>query len=91
MKQSVDVYIDELVLHGFSPSDKYRIGEAVQAELQRLFAEGGAPGGLLNGGSNPSIDAGSFRYSGNRNAVVVGKQIAHSIFASLSPSPGIKQ
>ncbi len=38
------IEIDELVLHGFPPGDRYRIGEAVQAELARILGERGLPG-----------------------------------------------
>ncbi|MFC5742698.1 hypothetical protein [Dyella tabacisoli] len=33
------VHIDELVLHGFDAGHRHGIGDAVQAELQRRFAE----------------------------------------------------
>ena len=36
---NLNLHIEELVLHGFAPGDRYRIGEAVQQELTRLFAE----------------------------------------------------
>ena len=37
--KSVLLSIDELVLHGFSPGDRHRIGAAVRGELARLLAE----------------------------------------------------
>ena len=37
--RSIDVHIDELVLHGFEPTDAEGIGEAVRSELTRLFTE----------------------------------------------------
>jgi len=36
---SVEIYIDELVLEGFNPADRYKISEAITAELTRLFEE----------------------------------------------------
>ena len=44
---NVSVHIEELVLHGVAPGDRQRAGEALQAELARLFAEEGAPPALL--------------------------------------------
>jgi hypothetical protein len=35
------VHVGELVLHGFSPHDRYAIGDGVQAELARALAAGG--------------------------------------------------
>jgi len=34
----IELIIDELVLHGFAPGERYAIGEAVQAHLESLFA-----------------------------------------------------
>jgi hypothetical protein len=34
---SVIIEIDELILEGFAPSEKYRIADAVQQELARLL------------------------------------------------------
>ena len=39
---NIVIEIDELVLHGFPPADRNRIGEAVQAELQRASSASGA-------------------------------------------------
>jgi hypothetical protein len=36
---TLHVHIDELVLHGFDAASRHGIGDAVQAELQRRFAE----------------------------------------------------
>ena len=44
----IELHIEELVLHGFAPGDRHPIGDAVEHELIRLFAEQGLPS-LLNG------------------------------------------
>ena len=36
---NVELHIEQLVLHGFDPRDRRAIGEAVQRELARLFAQ----------------------------------------------------
>lgn len=38
---NVELHIEQLVLHGFAPSDRYRIGAAIQQELARLLAQQG--------------------------------------------------
>lgn len=88
MKRSLEIHIDELVLHGFSPFDKFRIGNAVQVELERLFAEGRIPDHFLNGGRTPLIKANSFQFSKTHNGALIGKQVANTIYTSLFPSPG---
>ena len=37
----IELNIDELVLEGFAPSERYQIGEAVQIELVRILTEQG--------------------------------------------------
>ena len=46
---NIELHIEELVLHGFAPKDRYTIGEAVQRELSRLFAEQGVHSSLSRG------------------------------------------
>ena len=48
--KNIELHIEELVLHGFSPGDRYRIGEAVEQELTRLLADRGVPQSLAEGG-----------------------------------------
>ena len=40
---NIELHIEELVLNGFGPVDRYRIGVAVEVELARLFAEQSVP------------------------------------------------
>ena len=46
---NIELHIEELVLHGFEPGDRHRIGEAIERELARLFAEQGTPPSLAQG------------------------------------------
>src|SRR5947207_653199 len=55
------VHIEELVLHGFAPGDRYDLGEAVQQELTRLFARQGAPPRLAGRVETDRVDGGSIR------------------------------
>jgi len=48
--KNIELHIEELVLHGLSPGDRYRIGEAVEQELTRLLADQGVPESLERGG-----------------------------------------
>lgn len=77
----VEVSIDELVLEGFAPSDKYRIGEMVTRELERLFLQ--APNSpAMNESSREVVDAGTFPMRSTRGEVI-GTQIAQTVFASF--------
>ena len=82
---NIELHIEELVLHGFQPGDRQRIGLAVQQELTRLFTEQGLPPGLSSGGAVPSLDAGSFNHAPNAKPAAVGQQIANSVYTGLQP------
>ena len=80
---NVELHIEELMLHGFAPGDRHRIGEAVERELQRLLAEQGAPD-LLNGSVElERIDAGSFNLDENAKSATIGAQVAEAIYSGL--------
>ena len=50
--REIEAQIEELVLHGFPPSERYRIADAMQAELARLLTEQGLS--VTNGPYRPS-------------------------------------
>jgi len=57
--REIEVHIEELVLHGFDPNARWRIGDALETELRALLAESGFPPAWLL--SPQRIDAGVFR------------------------------
>jgi hypothetical protein len=74
------VEIDELVLHGFEPRDRSRIGDAVQAEMQALLADTAVtrvPARVVD-----RLDSGEFRRDG-QNAQQIGQNTARSLHRSL--------
>lgn len=66
--RALEIHIDELVLHGFSPGDRYPIADAVERELTRLFIQEGLPPSLAHAAEIARIDGGAFRVA------AVGKQ-----------------
>ena len=84
---AVEVHIDELVLHGFSPADRLRIGAALEAELARLFAERGLPQGLTGGSERETIDAGSFAQGHLATPASIGGQAARAVYQGLGQRP----
>ena len=81
---NVNLRIDELVLHGFPPGDRYPIATALEAELARLIGAQGIPTGLANGGSIAVLDAGSFSIATASRPQQIGTQIAQALFGGLS-------
>ena len=41
--REIEVHIEELILHGFDPRSRWKIGDAVEHELRRLLSERGLP------------------------------------------------
>jgi hypothetical protein len=77
----LDLRIDELVLHGFAPGDRYAIAASLERELSRLYAEDGVPPSL--GGDRFRRDAGAFEVPHGATPDAVGIQVARAIHRSL--------
>jgi len=82
-RPSVELHIEELVLHGFAPGDRHRIAAAVELELTRLFSEQPMPAALEKGISLDRIDGGAFQMAGKTKPASVGAQIAGAIHGGL--------
>ena len=83
MPKNIELHIEELVLHGFSPGDRYRIGEAVERELSRLLADRGVPQSLERGGEVANMDGGGFEVAQGSSAQVIGTQVAKAVYGEL--------
>jgi hypothetical protein len=79
---NIVIEIDELVLHGFPPGERYRIGEAVQAELARIVGERGLPGAWAEGAAG-RLDAGAFPAADSRPAMI-GAGAAEAVYRSIA-------
>jgi hypothetical protein len=81
--KNIELHIEELVLRGFAPGDRYRIGEAVEQELTRLLADRGVPESLALGGEIGSGDGGAFEVVSGSRAEVVGAQVGRAVYGGL--------
>lgn len=75
-----EVHIEELLLHGFAPGDRYSIGEAVERELQRLFAEPDASPRLSQDGEVAHVDGGAFEVARGAKAATIGSLVAQAVY-----------
>ena len=82
-QRSLDLHIEELVLNGFAPADRYRIGEAIERELTRLLNEKGVPSGLDRGTEIDSVNAGTFEVSAGMTADAIGRHISQAVYGGL--------
>lgn len=80
----VELYIEELVLHGFSQEAARHIRGAVEAELTRLFAIQGIPPSLSAKGEFERLDGGSFEMKPDLKPVAIGNQIAKSVYTGFT-------
>ena len=81
---AVDLHIEELVLHGFAPGDRYRIRAAVEAGLARLFTEQGVPPALARRGGVAYLDGGGFTATPGSGAEEIGGQVARAVYGGLA-------
>jgi hypothetical protein len=81
---NVRLRIEELVLDGFPPGDRYRIAAAAEAELTRLFTDRGVPSGLASGEAIPALDGGSFDVAPDARPDRIGAQVAQAVYGGLA-------
>jgi hypothetical protein len=84
MKTSVELHIEELVLCGLPYAQRYRITEAIEAELQRLVDDGGLPPSLAEGGRLPEVRMGDLKIAPGAKSGETGEHIAGAIYQSLT-------
>ena len=82
--KSIELRIEELVLHGFSPGDRHRIGGAMERELARLLAEQGTPPSWERGGEVPSLSGGAIEVRPGLGAEMIGARAAQAVYRGLS-------
>jgi hypothetical protein len=80
---TLELRIDEVVLHGFSPGDRYRIGEAIERELHRLLAEGALPDQIEGDVRVDALDGGRFDLPRGARGDQVGALIARAVYGGL--------
>lgn len=81
--EKIELRVEELVLHGFDPRDRHRIGRAVEDELGRLFAERGAPPSLDRSGEVPRLNGGSFEVTPGAGTGAIGARVAQAVYRGL--------
>jgi hypothetical protein len=81
---SVEVRIEELVLHGFAAADGCALGDAVQRELQRLITERGVGTALARRADVAWLDAGTFAVRGGTSADTTGAAVGRCVYQGLA-------
>ena len=81
---SVELHIEELVLHGFAPGDRYRMGEAVERELARLLGEEGIPISLRSESATDETRGATFNVPHNAKSPAIGQQVAQAVYQGFN-------
>ena len=82
--ENIELRVEELVLRGFAPDDRYGIGEAVEHELARLFSEQGTPPSLAQGHEVLRLDGGTFEAKPSSRVEAIGVKVAQAVYGGLS-------
>jgi hypothetical protein len=80
---TIQVHIEELVLHGFHPNQRHQIGEALERELARLFGERGVPGPFRESATIEDLNGGLFQMKSRSKAEAVGSDLALAVYGGL--------
>ena len=79
----IELHIEELVLDGFAPADRYRIGDMIERELSRLLSQGGVPPSLIANHDQAHIDAGACHVASVSTPEHIGAQVAQAVYGGL--------
>ena len=89
---TLDLRIEELVLHGFERIDRYQVASAIEHELVRLLREPPAHDALRRHrasdgrGEADRLDTGAFIVPHDATAQTIGVQVAQAIWRGMTPS-----
>ena len=77
---TIDLHIDQLVLHGINVVDRDDLVLALQMELSRLLSEQGT----LTGSSVAArVEGGSFTLTPDMGAEAIGTHVARAIYGGI--------
>lgn len=80
---SVQLRIDQLVLEGVAPGERYSVANAMQGELARLLAAQNAAAKIDAPVHQAQVDGGTIRITGSTRPAQFGAQIAQAVHGSL--------
>lgn len=84
MRQNIELHIEEFILHGFPPCDRYRIVQVFQNEMIRLFSEQDMQFSLSRDREFTRIDSGNFEIDRKAKPEIIGSKVAQTIHGALN-------
>jgi hypothetical protein len=83
MARHIRLHIDELVLHGFAPGDRYRIADALHVRLAELLADAMSLDPPVTAIDLPHADGGAIQLHDGSPAAAIGEQLATALHGGL--------
>jgi hypothetical protein len=81
---SIELHIEQLVLHGFAPGDRYTFSNALEDELARMFAQQGVPRSLFGPAELEQISGRDFRIARGATPRRIGTQAAQAVYRGFN-------
>jgi hypothetical protein len=80
---NLELHIDALILHGFTPAERVAITEAVERELTRLLTEHRLPSALWQREVVARLDGGVVTVAPDSSPETIGAQVAQALCKGL--------
>ena len=80
---NIELHIDELILHGFPPRDRSRIGERLRHELSVMVTERGLPSWMARGARVAQLSGGDITVAPIATPGAIGGQLAEAVYGGL--------
>jgi hypothetical protein len=81
VRPHVEIVIDGLILHGFSPAERYAIGDSLSLELERLITDQGFQ--ARENVDIPVFKTAPIKLQSNAKSDYVGTQVAQAVYGGL--------
>jgi hypothetical protein len=82
--KTIEIQIDQLILHGFDRIERHQVGSVVQSELSRLIREQGLPLSLKQIQVIGNMNAGKFRMGKSTGPSDIGTHVAQKIYRGMA-------
>ena len=85
--KTYELHIENLVLHGIDPADRYRVGDALEREMARELARlfsGPDAAAITRSVEIGALDAGALELQPGATSAGIGVQLARAIHGSLT-------
>jgi len=83
-QRNVELHIDQLIVEGLQSTERYRFGDAVQAELSQLLAQDLALSNVTGPLELDRMGGESISIGSAPKAATIGRQVAEAVHRSFS-------